>query len=180
MSPFTTHLVGQRVAPVGCTLHTAPSEPWGSKVALHDLAFGFDAVDGYSKVRANSTEIRTELAELLQSINKQKIKSLITCALSSDRKELGRVGRSGSGPRERLAAPVAEIRDVTFSRSSSCRSGTDEPPPRRRRREHCAGENDVGAEPGCACWLRADSVRCPLKGTKSFQDGDGIRFLSLS
>jgi Bacterial conjugation TrbI-like protein len=34
---------------------------------------------------------------------------------------------TGWRSRERLAAPVAEIRDVTFSRSRSCRSGPDEP-----------------------------------------------------
>jgi antirestriction protein ArdC len=62
---------------------------------------------------------------------------------------------TGWRSRERLAAPVAETRDVTFSRSRSCRSGPDEPLFRNYRQDHhragsrpCALGSGLGDRPG--------------------------------
>ena len=59
---------------------------------------------------------------------------------------------TGSGPRERLAALVAEIRDVTFIRSRSPRPGPGEPLFRNHRQDHRrAGSRAPALGPALGC-----------------------------
>jgi Zincin-like metallopeptidase len=80
-------------------------------------------------------------------------------AMDSFRVRVGPISRDGLRSRERLAAPVAEVRDVTFNRSCSLRSRPHEPvsdrfvPDEERKR----AERD-GDEPSAVRFLKRFAV----------------------
>ena len=61
---------------------------------------------------------------------------ILSGALNSFRVRAGRISRDGLRSRERLAAPVVEIRDVTFNRSRPRRSRPQEPVSGNHRQDH--------------------------------------------